>query len=98
VVRAGQPPSCPANGTAERCYLRPCYLNPIVVPHGDSSPRYSRWGEGRSARANPRPLRGAGTALPALVDLVSRPHLYLGGRRLHPGRPGADEHSRSATS
>jgi hypothetical protein len=29
-VRAGQPPSCPANWTAERCFLRPCYLNPIL--------------------------------------------------------------------
>ena len=28
MVRAGQPPSCPANWTAERCFLRPCYLNP----------------------------------------------------------------------
>jgi hypothetical protein len=29
MVRAGQPPSCPANWTAERCFLRRCYLNPV---------------------------------------------------------------------
>jgi hypothetical protein len=28
VVRAGQPPGCPANWTAERCFLRRCYRNP----------------------------------------------------------------------